>query len=239
MPVAKCKSDRRLREVPVSYPGDRQQPTDPGALGFPRGCSFDYEHRVRYVGPATHDDMVAAFLKAEIHSPRFGNAVSEAVRRLDVPLDVVISPDTADVRQNIARLGVWRAYRGVPPLSGLFDGFPAEVTWQWVALGPDEIGEILYIDWDYWLEVSGGTRRPSDAASRLGEDDGVVAVTEAIRAGRMPPPVVVVADPGRSKMVVLEGHVRLTAMVVALERLPAEVLMLLGTSQGMGSWPLY
>lgn len=39
--------------------------------------------------------------------------------------------------------------------------------------------------------------------------------------------------PGGHDLVVLEGHVRLTALVIAAEHLPAELTVLLGTSPTM------
>jgi hypothetical protein len=39
-----------------------------------------------------------------------------------------------------------------------------------VALTPAELADVRYIDWDYWLEVSGGTRRPRDAIARMRAD---------------------------------------------------------------------
>ena len=112
------------------------------------------------------------------------------------------------------------------------------MTWYRAALGTRELSEVLYINWNYWLEVSGGTRRPTEALVRLGEDRGVQAVAAQIGQGRMPLPIVV-GDPECSRLVVLEGHVRLTAMVLAAEHLPPEVAVLLGTAPAIGAWPLF
>lgn len=79
-----------------------------------------------------------------------------------------------------------------------------------------------YIGWDYWLELSGGTRRPADAAARIRAaaspygvcNDAAWAVAAAVRAGVALPPLILVradrAPPGAgaSGLVVREGHVR-------------------------------
>ena len=50
----------------------------------------------------------------------------------------------------------------------LFDGLPyGDVGWSRVALRRDEVLAIRYIDYDYWVELSGGTRLPADAAQRI------------------------------------------------------------------------
>ena len=55
----------------------------------------------------------------------------------------------------------------------------------------------------------------------------------SISAGRMPPEIIVVSRPGGSDLVVLEGHVRLTALVMAAAVLPPQIRVLLGTSPRM------
>jgi hypothetical protein len=54
-----------------------------------------------------------------------------------------------------------------------------------------------------------------------------------ITAGRLPPELILVGRPGGHDLVVLEGHVRLTALVLAVEYLPAELMVLLGTAPTM------
>ncbi|HUJ66966.1 MAG TPA: hypothetical protein VLX59_15590 [Acidimicrobiales bacterium] len=194
---------------------------------------------MRLLARVASDDVVAAFLQAEINSPRFGEQLGEAVRRLEAPGGLISAPDTSDHQQNLLRLALFHAYRGVRPLSGLFDGFPDDMTWYRAVLGGRELSGVLYINWDYWLEVSAGSRRPAAALVKLGEDRGVRAVAAEIGQGRMPTPIIIVGDPEFSRLVVLEGHIRLTAMVLAYEHLPAEVDVLLGTSPSIGTWPLF
>lgn len=194
---------------------------------------------MRYLGPATFDDVVAAFLHAEADSPRFSQALWAVARLLLVREELITSPDTTNASDNSMRLAVFQAYRGVPPMSGLFEGFPEEVSWTWEALSPAELENVLYINWDWWLETSAGTRRPKQALARLRQDEGLADLANQIGEGQMPVSVVIVGDPACSKLVVLEGHRRLTAMVLASERLPAEISVLLGISTAIADWPLY
>src|SRR5690349_48904 len=62
---------------------------------------------------------------------------------------------------------------------GLFEGFPDDVAWERVVLMRDEVLAILYINWDWWLTVSNGTRLPTVAAEVQGRDDGDRAIAAA------------------------------------------------------------
>src|SRR5688572_4558672 len=66
---------------------------------------------MRELARITTHDMIAAFLRAELHSERFGTAVQAAMRRHRVPRRAVEHPDTADARQNAQRLAILRDYR--------------------------------------------------------------------------------------------------------------------------------
>ena len=67
--------------------------------------------------------------------------------------------------------------------------------------------------------------------------DGFLAAAE--RVGEAWPPLIVCTAGGDEPLVVLEGHVRLTAYVLAGGDAPAEIEALLGTSTHMHSWALY
>lgn len=119
---------------------------------------------------------------------------------------------------------------------GLFGGFPADVAWERVALTRDEVLTILYIDWDWWLTVSRGTRLATVAAEVQGRDEGDRAIAAAAATN---PELIVVSDPERSKLVLLEGHVRLTAYGAFPEHLPDELEAYLGVSPRIGEWRLW
>jgi hypothetical protein len=117
--------------------------------------------------------------------------------------------------------------------TGLFAGFPDDVEWKRVALTPDEVLAILYIDWDWWLRVSRGTRLATVAVEVQGRDEGDHAIAAAAAAN---PELIVVTDSGGSKLVLLEGHVRLTAYAAYPEYLPDELEIYLGTSPSIAHW---
>ena len=120
--------------------------------------------------------------------------------------------------------------------TGLFDGFPADVAWERDALTRNEVLAILYINWDWWLKVSNGTRLATVAAEVQGRDEGDRAIAAAAAAN---PQLIVVTDPARSKLVLLEGHVRLTAYAAFRECLPDELEVYLGGSPRIDEWSLW
>lgn len=104
---------------------------------------------MREIERLTEDDMIAAFLRAELHSDRFGSAVRAAMLRHRLPTCAVEDPHVSDTRQNAWRLAVLRDYRRYGLDHSLFDGFPyGDVVWSRAALTPDEVLAIRYIDDD-------------------------------------------------------------------------------------------
>ena len=201
---------------------------------------------MRELAGLTEHDMIAAFVRAELHSKRFGAAVRAAMRRHRVSRRLVERPDTADARQNAQRLAVLRDYRRYGLDRSLFAGFPYDdVVWSRVALTRDEVLAIRYID-DYWVELSGGTRLPAAAARRIrtGEADpeharNFLRIADALDRGVTFHEMIVVTAGGDAPLVALEGHLRLTVYALRPERIPEPLTVVLGTSPNMRRWGCY
>ena len=107
------------------------------------------------------------------------------------------------------------------------------------SLNPEEVLAIRYINWDWWLEASGGARRAGDAALRIraGELEGVtVEEHEAFADAATQAELIAATTPSLEPLVLVEGHARLTAYALFPERLPAELEILLGISEEMAGW---
>jgi hypothetical protein len=138
------------------------------------------------------------------------------------------SPGSRWTRADVAeRQRQWRER------DGLFYGFPDDLEWERVALSRDEMLAILYINWDWWLMVSNGTRRATVAVEVQGRDEGDRAIAAAAATN---PELIVVTTPKRAKVVLLEGHVRLTAYAAYPELLPDELDAYLGVSPRIAEW---
>jgi hypothetical protein len=100
-----------------------------------------------------------------------------------------------------------------------------------------ELAEVRYIQYDYWDELSGGSRLAVDAAARIRAgvtpfgvpNNGKLEMAQAVASGaQFPPLILVTTDFGGDDLVLLEGHVRLTAFMLAHDQLPPELEILVG-----------
>jgi hypothetical protein len=198
---------------------------------------------VRILRTASEAEVVATFLRAETESARWGDDLRKILRDDGLDESVLSHPDVDNAAANAYRARVLDGHRGWLKRIGLFEGLPRNLEWTLVGLTPDEVLAIRYIAWDWWLEISDGTRDPSVAADRIrrglvrGADlDEDRALAERLRSPTPPPELIAIARPDFAKLVVLEGHVRLTAYALFPEMLPDEVDVFVGTSDQVDSW---
>jgi hypothetical protein len=198
--------------------------------------------------PATEAEVVLAFLRGEIDSDRFGNDMRRAL--LDAGgLHLVRGPDLDSDEENRARERALVAARGWRS-GDLFDGFPEKVDWYHGVLPPDALARVRYIDYSYWNELSGGSRRPADVLStlrsgrlptwlsELGTDwcfqfAARLATAEAVHD------LIVMATPDLGELVLLEGHARLTAIFVGGLQQRLSIRVYLGLSAAIEQWSCY
>ena len=193
---------------------------------------------MRWQLPSSEAEMVALFLRTELPAARFRDTLRALLERHGLPESVITTPDLGDDAENQVRLRLLTEHREYGTRTGLFEGFPDDVSWQWMAITPAELARVRYIDYDYWVELSGGTRLPVDAAPRIRagvapfgvpSDWALGMAEEVARGARFPPLILVTTGPG-GDLVVLEGHARLTAYMLARDRLPPELEVLVGSS---------
>jgi hypothetical protein len=183
---------------------------------------------VRSLGRLGAEHVHAAWLAGELSSSRFGVRVREELARVGATEEIVTAPDSGDPEENRLRREVLDACR-----LGYYGVWFHELAWQRAALEPDEVLAIRYIDWDWWLEVSAGTRLPAEGAAwhrARGEDD-------RFRSGG-PPLIAARADPS-SRLVVIEGHARLTALAFDPDEIPRPLEILLGEGESIRGWGCY
>jgi len=195
---------------------------------------------VRFINDASVDEMVLAFLRAEANSARWGNAFANLDRRL------INEPELTDPAQNTARADALAAHRGdVRARTGFFQGLPLDTTWQRWAVTPAELGGVLYANYVTWIKLSGGTRRIRDGSANVQRlqvfeshdiNAGIRATARAIDEGQPMPELIAVAQAADGRdLVLLEGHTRATAYLVARHP-PKEVTIIVGWSTTMNRW---
>lgn len=198
---------------------------------------------MRLVQPITEDEMVALFLRTEIQSARHRDAILALLQRDGRESRIVEAPDLNDADANAYRVRLLGDFRGYKQRRELFETFPDEVGWYRAIITKAELAYVRYIDYSYWNELSGGSRLPSDAARNIHAGVEVYGVANtgfwktarAVEDGAVFPELILVGTSVTS-LIVLEGHVRLTAYFLVPERLPTEMNVLLGLSPGFSAW---
>jgi hypothetical protein len=204
--------------------------------------------------------MVALFLATEYPSPRTHQRILEVLQRAGWPPSLIEAPNLRDAQENARRRSILGAFRGygqppdyfasLPPdveYLNYFEGFPPDAQWELALLSRQELEQVRYIKDDYWVELSGGSRLPRDAARTIlaghevfGQShEKVLRMADAFRAGARFPTLILVGQHRASPLVILEGHMRLTAMLLAPEALPAELEVMVGFSEQMENWDCY
>ncbi len=202
---------------------------------------------MRITAPITEDEVVAHFLKTEIASVRFSDAIRQLLAADGRDRAIVDHPDTADAEQNAYRRGLLGRFRGWGRQVGMFIGFPDDVRWHRAVISSAELAQVRYIDYDYWVELSGGTRLPAEAARRVREgvdvfgvpSSGFLPLAEARRRAAVWPELILVGRNADAYLVVMEGNARLTGYFLEPASIPDELPVLVGFSEQITAWGLY
>ena len=197
---------------------------------------------MRPLASASEDEVISAFLRAEVDSDRYGEKLRGLLARDRREPGILRNPDLGDDRENRYRRQLLDEHRAYERREEMFGGFPRKIDWLRAALGREEVLDILYINWDWWVAISGGSRSPRDAAWRIraGMIAGVTAAEHESAASasvaKPPPELIAVTTPVHMPLVLVEGHVRLTAYALFPEYLPPETEILLGISEEIPRW---
>jgi hypothetical protein len=216
-------------------------------------CTPSTEIGMRYLRPSSEAEMIACFLQQEYaHPERYGIMLGAALRVEGVSPGRLTNPDVTDPCANADRRRVLARYRGYGTgQSSYLSYFPDHgVDWRWVALTPEEVLDTRYIRYEYWTDLSAGTRSPRVAAARLRAGcetadpadrtgSAFFALAERLRAGLVVPPLILVSADGGETRVILEGHARVTAFALAPEMVPDEIEVILGTAPEIARWDEY
>jgi hypothetical protein len=196
---------------------------------------------MQHLQPISEDEMVVVFLRTEIASSRFSASILAILDRARQGRQIIDEPDLANPADNAYRrqvLGEWRGYRRD---ADVFKDFPADVRWYRALALQADLASVHYINDDYWIALSGGSRLVSDAVERIRQgieafkisNAGFWYMADSLCAGAVFPELILVGQDERSPLVVLEGHVRLTAYVLRPECAPASVPVLVGYAPQM------
>jgi hypothetical protein len=198
---------------------------------------------MRVIEKITEAKMVATFLRAEITSLRFSPKILNILERDGVDRKVIDKPDINNAAENRYRAALLGQFRGYNRNEELFDSFPNDVSWFRAWLNHHDLSLLQYMNYSYWIELSGGSRLVADAAKRIRAGkieketaDWIRAAAEAVRQGASFAEIILVSPDRQSHLIVLEGHLRATAFLLSLDYLPPEITVIVGYSEGIKKW---
>ena len=200
------------------------------------------------LGAATEDQVILAWLQAEIESPDFqayvvGNPPNAA--NLSLALKAARSPDLHDQAQNDLRRQVITATYGFGQGVGSFQGLARDIAWRRFHLSTDEVGELFYArQGAAWPILSPVTRKVAEGATNVGHvftGDSTNMVVLSLATGlchsdKKVPEIIALRRPD-GNLVILEGHARATAIVLEAHRFPNGVDVYVGAGPSVANWP--
>ncbi len=196
------------------------------------------------LGPAKECDVVLAFLKAEVDSPRYAGKILEKLQRCGLSRNQLIdNPDLDNEQHNCVRQKILGGYRGYGRGEALFLRFPTDVYWRRIELEPQELGRLQYLREEHWMKFSEETRQPSRVVERIArgelrEDPGprIMAIQEKLRRGERFPELIA-AEGELGALILIEGLSRATAYVGL--GWAEKISMFLASSPSMHKWHWY
>ena len=111
----------------------------------------------------------------------------------------------------------------------------------------EDLMKVKYIHYDYWIELSKGTRLVKDGSSSIRKGVEIFGQSnqkfwdalEALKKGvKFPEPILIAKSPS-SALVVLEGHLRLTVYLLDPVYKPNEIEVIIGFSKSFQNWDMY
>jgi hypothetical protein len=202
---------------------------------------------MRKIRDSSEDEMIAIYLQTELSSVRFRQKLELHMQQEKIDARIIQEPDWHNAAENVLRRRLLGVYRGYGQNEDYFPDFPVDVRWERVGLSREELERVRYIDWEYWLDLTNGTRMAIDGARNAlagkvvydVSSDGLVSLAIALRQGARFPPLILVAKDVNAPLVVMEGHARLTAYLIAPECIPTELEVMIGYSEQMTEWECY
>jgi len=200
---------------------------------------------VKIISQVQEDEVIAEFLFAEINSDRFNEEILHALG--DHDLNLLIKPNLNDQAENQIRRDILGQTRGFGRNTDLFENFPTEVKWYRALFDRQDLNKVMYINYSYWNELSSNTRLPLQASKNIMNhievfgisNEGFLDINLALKNGKVFPRLIFVSMNENSRVVVLEGHARLTAFYLDKDYIPDELEVFIGLSDKFSVWDLY
>jgi hypothetical protein len=186
------------------------------------------------------NEMILAFLRAEIDSPRYGALYAQRIVLNGWNPSVLIDKaDLSKPAENDIRRALLGSVRGYGNNALLFIGFPRDVIWRSVLIDRGDYAKLKYMNDPSWVALSSGSRLVIDGAKNLEwtEDNrdpkpNVSGILRRLSEGESLAPLIGV-ESGDGFLILVEGHARATAYVLSDH---AAFEMFVGSSAAIRKW---
>ena len=200
------------------------------------------------LGAATEEQVILAWLQAEIESPDFqayivGNPPNPT--NLSAALKAARQPDLRDAEQNALRRRIVTSVYGFGEGTGSFEGLGRDIVWRRVRVTTDEVGEMLYARRSGpWQLVAPVTRKVAEGATNIGHvftGDSTNMVVLSLASGlchseKKVPEIIALKRPSDGRLIILEGHARATAIALEAHRFPKGIEVYVGEGASIAGW---
>jgi hypothetical protein len=202
---------------------------------------------VEDAGSASEDQVILAWLQAEIESPGFqqyliGDPPNPA--NLSLALKLARSPNLRDDEQNRMRRQIVANTHGFGMGVGQFQGLANDIKWRRFKMAPGEVGEMLYASRSgAWTILAPVSRKVAEGATNVGHiftgdatNMVVLSLAYGINHSDKKVPEIIALRRTDGKLVILEGHARATAIVLEAQRFGRGVEVYVGDSPSVANW---
>lgn len=195
----------------------------------------------------SEEEMTHLFIMQQIGSFRFAKEMEEIIKKHGVNRKIIDNPNFEDQNENELRLRLRQSFGGSDDEGHLFDNFPKNVSWKRAMLSKEDLIKVKYIDYDYWIKLSNGTRLVKDGASGIRKGVEIFGQSnqkfwdalDALKRGVKFPEPILIAKNISSDIVVVEGHLRLTVYLLDPACTPNDIEAVIGFSENFQNWDIY
>lgn len=181
---------------------------------------------MKIVRGSSEEEMILAFLSAELESQRFGEDIKETLKKLGAGEELILNRDLSCPEENRLRREVLGKWRGYGRNDGMFERFPNILRWDYALLEEEDIDKIRYINYSYWNELSQNTGLAREAAKTIESGTTIFGISnqpflqgrDYLLKGNSFRPMILITG-GDDQYTIVEGHSRMTVYGLLPEKL--------------------
>jgi hypothetical protein len=200
-------------------------------------------------GVATEDQVILAWLQAEIESVAFQQYIAGEPPNpayLAQVLKAARKPNLGDAEQNALRRHIISKTHGFGQGTLSFEGLASDIQWRKLRASSLELGELLYANrHPAWTALAPVSRKVAEGAANVGhlftgDLTNMLVLALALRISESNPvpvlPEVICLQRSDGHLVILEGHTRATAIALEGHRFKKGVSIYAGEGPSVPNW---